>query len=108
MIPNGRFRRVIQFAIPVFTANSGTDRSVGCFALIFGARVGLVGTYWEWASNGLDGLTPGNIPERCARHSVQNRTGTYCTRLEGEREGYCTYIQCTKNQSKSSKIEGTR
>lgn len=34
-------RRVIQFAIPVFTANSGTDRSVGRFALIFGAQGGV-------------------------------------------------------------------
>lgn len=67
-------QRVIHFTIPVFTANSSTDRSVGCFALIFGAQgwVGLVGRLLGTAaSTGSEGLTPGVIPDRSAQDSVQ-------------------------------------
>lgn len=64
------------------------------------------------ASNGLHGLIPGDIPELRVQHSVQAGQVQYIlheTRgvsgrdSNGER---CTYIQCTENQSKSSKMEG--
>lgn len=63
---NLRYQSLLQIRV--------TDRSGGCFALRLSLepRVWLVGRYiLGAASTGLHGLTPGDIPERTAKHSVQ-------------------------------------